>query len=124
MNVDNIKRVRDHIAGLPDTLLDMAFFSMETSCGTSHCIAGWARCLLAPRSRRTDSAVAQDLLGLSSDEAHDLFYCGGADDNDPAWLSKPSQAVAVLDHLIATGEVDWSVARSAEGSPEAAQVES
>ncbi len=132
MNVENIKRVRDHIAALPPERFDMSRFASTSatrgrgalerpyvnrqrllnSCGTCACVAGWSIALLGPpRSKLDDDGLAAELLGLDMDQAVHLFF-GWAPGN-PAIETTPEQAVRVLDHLLATGEVDWSVADAA-----------
>lgn len=108
MNVENIKRVRDHIAALPADQFNMRRFTSE--CGTAHCIAGWAGVLFGTPGEFHGSSFGREALGLDEETALDLFYCGDGAEGDEAWNSTPQQAVRVLDHLIATGEVDWSVA--------------
>lgn len=137
MNVENIKRVRDHIAALPPERFDMqAYFgeragdvlhwivvergvtnrlAAEGSCNSCACIAGHALAVLAP-----DDAVPGDpagaaakLLGLSRAVAGRLFEPNNHDawfQRQPLFLEDVSRAAAVaaLDHLAETGRVNWS----------------
>lgn len=61
------------------------------ACGTSHCIAGWA-VALTPPAKRPDADVfyaAKELLGLSINDAADLFWS--------AW--KPPSEMTVPQYL-------------------------
>lgn len=85
-------------------------------CGTAACVAGWTVSVFRPRSPLNEfrgdwvEDVAGLILGLSSDEADKLFF-------PPDFFSErtdewtPAQAADVIDHLLATGKVDWSVAQ-------------
>lgn len=88
-------------------------------CGTAACIAGWAAYLFdgspiscaLPNTGETEAhEAAAELLGLNEDEAYALFIpivlAGRWNDITNA------DAALVLDHLIRTGRVDWSVAPS------------
>lgn len=124
LNIPNIKRVRDHIAGLPPEQFDMSWWAgnptvqaniqpadLLHNCGTCGCIGGWTEALLFPRlgadwPERGDYEIG-GALGLSDAQSDELFYPSGIGN----WKSISIQkAVAVLDHLMATGNVDWSVA--------------
>jgi hypothetical protein len=103
----------------------------EASCGTSACIAGWA-CILNPieaerehGGQKVQVAIvggvweceerARELLGLDEHTAkalftpHNVFGQGVSDlhEIDLPW------AIRCLDHLIATGRVDWHKTRDA-----------
>lgn len=101
---------------------------LAKSCGTVACIAGWAAYLAQPNKPPTSTAhmteIAAEFLGLSAPNAVDL----GEDHNETdrlffGWLPDrydrpnglsldaiaPEQAIKVLEHLIDTGEVDWSI---------------
>lgn len=103
---DRLKILRDHIAGLSPEKFDMS----EWRCGTAACIGGWTETLFA-KKRLGESAVGA-LIGLNPDQSEALFYPDLPDpDGDArAWNATPAEAVKVLDHLLATGEVDWRVA--------------
>ena len=107
MRVDRLEIIRDRVLAEPEKL-DMSSYH----CGTSHCIAGWATWLFAEGDARLAESpeMAQELLGLTNDQADNLFY-------PPAWqlagkfweeITAP-HAAKVIDHLISTGEVDWRV---------------
>lgn len=130
MNRENIKIVRDHIASLPPERFDMRFTFGDSGrvnerwyehsvtahellhpCGTAACIAGWALAVLTPDSKkRLSSDDAANLFGIDHHAGDTLFMPDGF--SDPGRYTQP-QAVAVLDHLLATGKVDWSVALGA-----------
>jgi hypothetical protein len=122
MNRENIQKVRDHIASLPPERFDVSrFFGLGsdelpedaetakagqfvTNCGTTACVGGWTLAVLDPEHSIFGAPVrAAELLGIDRSEARELFY-GGI-----CVSAEQRQAVAVLDHLLATGEVDWSV---------------
>lgn len=135
MNVERITTLRDHIAALPPEKFNLgSWFSSPVKlptagafhkCGTSACIAGWALVLFAPDEPLYMVDVPNDaaeILGLTNEQANDLFTperadYAGEDDRpggvlpDPLWLGDVTneQAVKVLDHLIATGEVRWDI---------------
>lgn len=123
MNRKNVKLVRDHIAKLSPARFDMrslhivngykANFGIPNDrilidCGTAACIAGWTNAILGnPDSEYDDATDAAARLGLDEREADDLFTPRGF---DVKGRFTRAQAVAVLDHLLETGKVDWSVA--------------
>ena len=92
-------------------------FSMSIpfhACRTPSCIAGWACHLYGDDMTSDPLYVATGLLDLEGMLADELF----APDNDYAAYFAirrahnhvtPQHAAAVLRHLAATGEVDWSV---------------
>lgn len=110
MNVENIKKVRDHIASLPPERFDMNRWpgvGELRKCGTAACIGGWGAAVLFKRGGRT-SVVVSRRMGLSDIQGHRLFYPM----NGPrvVWEDyTTADAVRVLDHLLATGKVDWSI---------------
>lgn len=122
MNIKNIKRVRDHIAGLPPARFDMRalFLNADGSvnyddvrpiaavkeCGTAACIAGWAAVVLRPRTLGVDAATIGGLFGLEAEQRSELFCPMGYYEPGRYTLS---QAVRVLDHLVETGEVRWDL---------------
>lgn len=95
-------------------------------CGTTLCIAGWA-VALGDRKRYVRHAMAErgdnpfnrelitdwegegrELLGLSASEANRLFL--PVDDEGDTYNFEEitvAQATAVLEHLLAEGDVDW-----------------
>lgn len=116
MNVENIKRVRDHIAALPPAQFDMREWHEDRECGTVCCIGGWAGLVLRDDPEMGWPRVG-GLLGLMPDRAHALFFM----DETHANMARRTipEAVAVLDRLIETGEVDWdyAIAKVAADSP-------
>lgn len=119
MNRENIKLVRDHIAGLKPERFDMSIYvgarggdapdatevgPYMKDCGTAACIAGWAVALLAPDSEAgAVQETAARLFGLNDQDGDELFVPF----RDRRRITT-SQAVLTLDHLLNTGEVDWS----------------
>lgn len=122
INVENIKKVRDHIAAVDAKRVNMQVWASNKAdpaqlpsdvvptllhdCGTCGCIGGWTEALLG-RSIKGDGAVmieedVGELLGLDDRGAWKLFYPRDIENRTQA------EAVAVLDRLIETGEVDWN----------------
>ena len=90
---------------------------LEGACNTCACIAGHTLIALTPDSKppRDYARAAAKLLGLKPNLALRLFEPNNTD----AWFIgrgrelsavTKTQALRVLDHLIQTGEVDWSKA--------------
>ena len=152
LNIELFKKIRDKIASVPAAYDQEEYGRPEQSapCGTACCIAGWA-CVLGdavPLDVVRHAAIgdqenidrglyklipakAEELLGISPEEAHVLFtsmpqgeYDEDEDEDEdteflrPAWpepfsyqwefASKEQQAeiaVAYLDHIIETGKV-------------------
>lgn len=118
LNVENIKKVRDVIAALPRARFDMSRWAwrtdgtsvttgdavevLEHDCGTAGCIGGWTEAIFGSPGVRgwCDEEVAA-LLGLGGAEGDRLFYPHDVSDRTQ------TEAVAVLDRLIETGEVNW-----------------
>ncbi len=129
MNVENIRKTIDAIRAEKIARFDMSNWCVEKNhCGTAACIAGFAALIdtdhvKSPRGDRWSffaigdsqidaniryvDEVAQDFLGLTTDQAHDLFM--------PDILRVPlrevsaENAIKVLENLIETGDVDWFV---------------
>jgi len=126
MNRENIQKVRDVIAALPPAQFDMRELGTKNECGTVACIAGWACEVLGTGNDRDygTTSVATEMFGITQGQAHELFWLGSAEPGSKLWLAGPDHAVRVLDHLLATGEVDWESTRRAKkpassGSPSA-----
>lgn len=110
---DRMIQLRDFLAHLPEgSKFNMSHFeSSRHGCGTSACLAGWHGFLIGDRySPRWDSAEIEGWttristsLGLSWEESYSLFW--------GSFTTDPLEAVAVLDHYLATGEIDWAVAK-------------
>ncbi|MFG3509628.1 hypothetical protein ACGF5F_29470 [Streptomyces sp. NPDC047821] len=104
-NVDLMLAVREQITNHPETHSQAHWGNKNRECGTTYCIAGWAITLAQAGTRWNSSGLmaladgmdpgdcAQRLMGLSSDEATDLFFT----------MDRPS-ALAKLDELIAKGK--------------------
>lgn len=83
------------------------------NCGTIACVAGWSYAVrnggVKPEPVDVEDfkwEVDGEWFGLETQKANILFY-GYPGDGDSS--PKPEKAVAVLRHLAATGEVDWTV---------------
>lgn len=107
MNRERLKALRDHLAGLPDERVDMDYVRIERDCGSVCCIAGWANELWAEGDIHT--TTAQNLLGLSDEQASALFYAevpDGDGDFGVLTLAKLSEltrldAIAAIDSMLA-----------------------
>ena len=105
MNKARILALADHIEGLPDDEFTMSSFVQYKPGrpgGTPACIAGWAVWLWGSWGKTYNSwrfsEAAKQLLALEYKQYSPLFFGKGT----------RLQAVAVLHHLAATGEVDWT----------------
>lgn len=102
---------RDRLIRLRDifTTLDPTQFAMhEWECGTTACIGGWIdRVWPSPPGDARSLEAAGELLGLDGSASWSLFIGAGGLDYDDI---TPTTIVAVLDHLLLTGKVDWAVA--------------
>lgn len=123
----NLRDLRDLIAGLPEKRFDMrtlaavadphgdldehSIASLNGGCDTCGCIAGWALALKIAKEGGPlstwglDRDDAADWLGLNSDEGLQLFL--PAHWKTAGYYTK-ADALATLDHLIETGEVKWA----------------
>ena len=90
---------------------NMETFCMETSCGTAACIAGTAIRWWGDSGLGMILSQAQELLGLSYDDARRMFFARGADVNAMRVVDwrriTPQMAGAVIRHYLDTGVVDW-----------------
>lgn len=127
MNVENILKVADAIERHEIEWLGFSmnswFDENEPKCGTTACIAGWAVAVevgqdaierILDKQRSSEISLSRidlvdgrpvderaiEFLGLDYSQCDGLFY---------EWNANATQAVAVLRHLAATGEVDWSI---------------
>ena len=120
MNIPNIIKVRDTIAGLAATpeRFDMNHWNfwihpghpsnrfnvlgtldLVHNCGTCGCIGGWTEAIFF-----NDGATACEILDLDYNAKEKLFFpCNSTG----AYDATPEQAVKVLNILIETGIVDW-----------------
>lgn len=87
-------------------------------CGTCACIAGWASALLGPVTDELEDnemiEVGSKLLGLEDRTARELFIPWINSNLDHSWFQNindipPKAGAMVLDHLLETGKVDWSI---------------
>lgn len=106
--------LRDFLLGLDPELFDMGDWPSSDeihSCKTPACIGGWTDALFSPNAFMLSSESGA-LIGLTAEQSTQLFFPGGNMGNGERAIDSktPTQAAAVLTHLIATGEVDWSVA--------------
>jgi hypothetical protein len=108
-------RLRDTIAGLSEGRFsykepwppEEALGTNGVPCNTPVCVLGWARVMR--RTSDTEALTSDAVgawLGLDAWQSFSLFF------NAPSPHSAITRAgaVRVLDHLIATGQVDWSKA--------------
>jgi len=119
MNIEHIKILTETIkqAEESESFFDDNGFNIESfthSCGTASCIGGYAVALAKDMDVRSGNltgiaedfeAVARDYLGLSYSEGVDLFY---PEHDNWAEIDK-NAAIKVLENLIETGVVDWSI---------------
>jgi hypothetical protein len=105
-----LEYLRDFLLRLPRKRFDMHAINAADpdDCGSAGCIAGWAMGLFR-LERGPLIFSAGPPLGLDMHEAARLFF---PDDSGPYSAVTPADAAAVLTHLLNTGKVDWSVARS------------
>ena len=127
MNVENILKVADAIEqhSIPDLGFNLGWWLCDGEedrsghgCRTTACIAGWAIAVRdgggMPEQRPLNFDwlnEAGDFMGLPNESDRSGYDPIRAD----LMLSieehrTPSEAAAVLRHLAATGEVDWSIA--------------
>ena len=121
LNVVLLTQVRDAILANPGNWFshvvdEESIVRKGYLCNTPSCVAGWGIHIGAPHLETIPvwkvDGKAQKLFGLTDDQAEALFdpvpweYIEGFDDDkEPeAW-----ETAFVIDHLIATGEVNWSI---------------
>lgn len=124
---ERLMYLRDFLRQLPPDRFDMNRFAyagegvdyisaerVRTDCGTTACVAGWCVALFTDDADIDGSWRARDLLALSDEQSSILFYANAWDPEDEErptyWGATPQDAANVLEHLIQTGEVDWSKA--------------
>lgn len=116
---DRVIQLRDFLATLPPKRFDMNDWmdypgwdwtekgeppiTTLHNCGTTACIGGWANVLFFPNKGEVAWRDVGTLLGLTYHQADSLFF------KFPKCDLGPTQAVAVLDHYLATSLIDWSV---------------
>lgn len=109
--------MRDFLRTLPARLFDMSepvVCATEDGRGSPGCVGGWLVEKFQQPKGQDIRNVGVALLGLTWDQASDLmfparFHMG---DGDNPYRANPNDAADVIDHLLKTGDVDWSVARS------------
>lgn len=117
---DRVIQLRDFLEKLPPAKFDMGSWGEVNhaahTCNTPACIKGWAEALFAHRDMDLRDTGA--LIGLDDQESSDLFQGGYALQNACVSLRvkqldevTTAQAVAVLDHYLLTGRIDWRAAR-------------
>lgn len=117
MNKENVKILRDHLASLDEKHFDMGLWyhnDEDDGCGTVACIAGWTDVIFWPQLLGIDRSEnleqrAQDALGLTEDEADQLFVPNIYDLDWHFDDFTTRHAVKVLDHLLETGKVNWRI---------------
>lgn len=109
---DRMIQLRDFLETLPDERFDYGWLgssqdAIDGECGSPACIGGWARALFRVRTDARPyiglQEIGEDWLGLSSGQSSDLMFY-------PRGHVSRRRAVRVLDHYLATGKIDWSVA--------------
>jgi hypothetical protein len=114
-----LRFLRDFLRTLPPGRFDMKYWAATeegnpvsrqkflTDCGTAGCIGGWTMALFQTgRNLHQTTSSAGRFLGLDEEQASALFFPEGT----AAWNAPQEGAANVLDHLLRTGEVDWSQA--------------
>lgn len=101
MNVKLLRKIAAVIQEKPKKF-SMKAFSETKTCGTVHCIGGWA-CAISGLDR-FGHTPAQKILGLSDEEAGRLFYPDSALclNKFGGWNATPQQGAARIEHFIAT----------------------
>lgn len=114
---------RERVAYLRDFLRSTAgdLFDMRTPgtlsltdgkwCGTAGCFHGWTRTLFGEGNEGDE--WSEEALGIpGASRMRGLFYpmADLPDGSAAINLSDPHRAANVLDHYLATGKIDWSVA--------------
>lgn len=124
MNVEFLTAVRDAILRSSDAPgkphFDMSHIRSRSQCGSAMCIIGFGIYGVGdydPESwEPSPDQKFSELSGLSVADVTSLGYPCADDMGLPAgcnhfydWV-KPRHAAAVIDHLVATGRVNWRVA--------------
>lgn len=130
LNLPNLTILRDTIQTMDPSRFAMEAWSRNSDgdamatraemirhdCGTAACIGGWAEVLFVAKDDDINIGTSEDAeiaeaLGLSLDQANDLFFpltaIKEAGFNTNYEQLTQAQAVDVLTHLMETGEVDW-----------------
>lgn len=78
-------------------------------CKTVACICGWTN-LVSGHHSASDDDHAAEFLGIGYEQGQRLFYPDWAGREDPTvhpYTATPEQAIAVLEILRDTGDIDW-----------------
>lgn len=109
---ERIRALRDAILAAPQDF-DMREPRIHT-CGSAACFHGWAKDIFFGTYVTTE--ISSAYLGLSFQQGADLYQMcnGGSEPSDFISGSlndiTATQAACVLNHYLATGKIDWSVA--------------
>jgi hypothetical protein len=109
MNIELLREIAKVIQLRPEEFDMREFNSTNHSCGTVHCIGGWAAVLSGTATLRE----TREKLGLSLRQWNRLCYVECEEEFGGGWPSKfwgvedrwkptPEQAVARIEHFIAT----------------------
>jgi hypothetical protein len=117
---ERLRQLASFVRKLPEPQFNMhesGEYWETLECGSPVCIGGWGRRMFATGDRFDLLSFGVEMLGLNRSQASDLFFPGyapgaeaWADRGSTPYHATPKQAARVIDHLIATGEVDWSAA--------------
>jgi hypothetical protein len=106
MNVELLRKIAAVIQEKPAEF-DMADFTKYATCGTAHCIGGWAHVLTGGAEETANSIRGRLALKLSETEACRLFYCDQwpiqFQHGETGWEVPPALAAARIEHFIETG---------------------
>lgn len=108
-NTQNIQKLIDKIKSVSDDLVIMGGWGPSDSCGTAHCIGGWADVI---KRNEKKCQTTGDWLGINCEQTGNLFYLYCIDmelcefDRYPAHIRKEA-VLQVLTKLKDTGKVDW-----------------
>jgi len=75
-NVDLLERVADKVEAEPEQWYQPEVVMEWEDCGTTYCLGGWAIKLAGENPDDASLSRATELLGLSFDESHFIFYEG------------------------------------------------
>jgi hypothetical protein len=113
--VDRLTVLRNFLSTLEPQRFDMRNWTigarniraskLANECGTTGCIAGWANHIMrsSGHSGYHMKSEAQQWLKLTPVQADHMFVPTRHTNED----TTPAQAVAMIDHFIATGEIIW-----------------
>ena len=117
-----LTQIRDAIKTRPEHF-DMSVYIHD--CGTPGCIAGYTLAVatgtnnlhpVLDETHKSPETLARDFLGLDYEPANELFkpqdehaYWKADKNFCPDEIVTAGHAIAVINNLITTGEVDWSV---------------